>query len=202
MSKGTFIVLEGIDGSGTTTQLRLLSQALRTRGHVVHETAEPTEGPIGQQIRSMLGGSNTPPPAALALLFAADRVDHLHREIEPALHRGEVVLCDRYLVSSLAYQGLDCPPPWLRRINAQARQPDLTLLVAVSSTLARRRVSRRLVHGGAEEIFDHDDVQRRIADAYESLARDPALGVTVVDGSGRIEDVFTCLLSHCERIGL
>lgn len=110
MSTPKFIVLEGIDGSGTTTQLSRVSAALRTLGHRVHETREPTGGRIGKLIREQLSDPSGVSARCLALLFAADRIDHLDREILPALARGEVVVCDRYVMSSLVYQSLDCNP--------------------------------------------------------------------------------------------
>src|SRR5438552_7626627 len=102
------MVIEGIDGAGTTTQTRLLTDWLRGRGLAAHRTREPSDGPIGRLIREILGQ----PPGAMtggpmALLFAADRLDHLAREIEPALARGEQVLCDRYYHSSFAYQAVE-----------------------------------------------------------------------------------------------
>src|SRR5579864_7294663 len=109
--RGLFIVLEGLDGAGTTTQLVRLAERLRRAGERVVATAEPTDGPIGALIRQALrrrlvhrdGRALT--DESLALLFAADRVDHVAGEIEPALARGQHVLCDRYVLSSLAYQG-------------------------------------------------------------------------------------------------
>src|SRR3989442_1021120 len=100
---GRFIVLEGIDGAGTTTQTVELSVALRKDGRKVVVTREPSGRWVGQLIREVLVGQKMFPPAAVALLFAADRLDHLEREIKPALAGGEDVISDRYLLSSLAY---------------------------------------------------------------------------------------------------
>src|SRR6185503_20411145 len=108
--RGALIVLEGVDGAGTTTQVRLLAERLRARGSRVHTTAEPSSGPIGKLLRRALSGRLTDgdaPDAArpswqtLALLFAADRLDHLAREVEPELAAGAIVLCDRYDHSTL-----------------------------------------------------------------------------------------------------
>src|SRR5204862_347715 len=128
VDRGRFIVLEGVDGAGTTTQTRALAAALAARGHIVTTTCQPSDGVIGKLVRSQLRATDDPPdPRALALLFAADRLDHIHRVVEPALARGEVVISDRYVASSWIYQGLACDPQWVRTINAHAPWPDLTL---------------------------------------------------------------------------
>src|SRR5262249_6124956 len=102
---GRFIVLEGIDGAGTTTQRERLAAWLRSLGRSVHPTAEPPSGPSRSLIRTVLNPASGPfDKHAMALLFAADRRDHLHREVEPQLAAGAIVLSDRYLLSSLAYQ--------------------------------------------------------------------------------------------------
>ena len=93
---GRLIVLEGIDGAGTTTQTSRLVAALGARGVAAHATREPTTGPVGRLLREMLGGAHQPvDQTTLGLLFAADRADHLQREIEPELARGTVVVSDR-----------------------------------------------------------------------------------------------------------
>lgn len=117
---GRFIVLEGLDGAGTTTQTERLASLLRSEGHDVVTTREPSDGPVGTMLRQALTGRLGLPqgrgPLAqetLALLFAADRTDHLHARILPALEQGKVVLCDRYVLSSLAYQGASLPMAWV-----------------------------------------------------------------------------------------
>lgn len=102
-----FVVLEGLDGTGTTTQAGLLAEALRARDLRVLLTAEPTDGPIGTVLRAHLRGEITLGPQPTALAFTADRADHLDRTIRPALACGSWVVCDRYLLSTLAYQGAE-----------------------------------------------------------------------------------------------
>jgi dTMP kinase len=118
------VVLEGLDGAGTTTQGRLLADALRADGRTVHLTAEPSGGPIGVLVRQVLkrrivGRDGAPfDPAALALLFAADRLDHAAVEIAPKLAAGVDVVSDRFTLSSLAYQGLDLGDmDWVEAVN-------------------------------------------------------------------------------------
>src|SRR5215471_2535238 len=109
---GCFVVLEGLDGAGTTTQAERLASRLRQAGYAVLVTREPSDGPVGTVLRRALAGGVALPHRGgplsdhtLALLFAADRMDHLCAEILPALGKGQIVLCDRYLLSSYAYQG-------------------------------------------------------------------------------------------------
>ena len=196
--RGCFIVLEGIDGSGTTLQTRALAGRLRERGRQVLETREPTGGVIGALIRERLSvRAAALDPVALALLFAADRVDHIAREVAPALAAGTVVISDRYLLSSLAYQSLDCDPAWIREINARAARPDLTLVLEVPVEVAFDRVQRRMAQGAAvEERFDALALQRRIAGYYRQFRGDPDLGpVRVIDGTAAPEHVTAALLA-------
>lgn len=134
MSK--FVVIEGIDGAGTTTQTERLLDKLLEAGRKTIGTFEPTDGPIGSMIRQILrrrlvnplaDGRHEPVDAdTMTLLFSADRLDHLKNVIEPALSAGTVVVCDRYYFSTIAYQGVDGDRKWIENANAKARQPDLT----------------------------------------------------------------------------
>jgi len=184
MSLGHFIVLEGIDGSGTTTQLQRLADWLIGEGQGVHQTWEPTDNLIGKQIRSLLRGDTGPvEPAVLALLFAADRVDHLAVEIQPNIDQGIHVLCDRYVGSSLAYQGLSLDLNWVRHINARAKQPDLTLYVRVDSDIAMQRIQSR--DGEKRELFERRDLLESIGAAYDrqyNVGGTPPDRVVVLDG--------------------
>jgi dTMP kinase len=192
-----FVVLEGIDGSGTTTQCARLAAILRGRGLDVHETREPSDGAIGKLTRSLLGAHAKTDAQTLALLFAADRLDHVVREIEPALARGATVLCDRYVLSSWAYQSLDCELAWVRTLNERARWPDLTILLDVDAEVAFARVEARRARGeAAEDRWDRLATQERLAASYRALATDPALmGVHVVRGDGSIDEVTAALSS-------
>jgi dTMP kinase len=197
---GRFVVLEGIDGSGTTTQAARLAASLRELGHSVVSTREPSDGPIGVLVRQALtrrlvGLSDR----ALALLFAADRLDHLASVVEPALAAGSVVVSDRYVLSSLAYQGMRLPLAWVEALNAAARPADLTLFLEVDPrTAARRRHGR----GGTEELFDADEVQRAVARAYGRVARKHARAQRVVrvDGRGGADEVAREILGRVRAV--
>lgn len=198
MTAGRFIVLEGIDGAGTTTQRDRISSWLRGLGHLVHPTAEPSSGPVGKLIRSLLQTASGPFDAdAMALLFAADRRDHLVREIEPQLAKGAIVLCDRYVLSSLAYQtatGVSRELVHHANFGGRAggraiRMPDLTLFIDVSVKVAAERRAQR---AGAVEIYDDKGMQERVCAAYH---REVQAYLTeggrceVIDGARSLDDV-------------
>jgi dTMP kinase len=202
---GRFLVLEGLDGAGTTTQAQRLAAWMREQGRRVLVTAEPSCGPAGVLVRQVLtrrvggapegGGFD---PAALALLFAADRLDHLAVEIAPRLAEGWDVVCDRFTLSSLAYQSITCgDAPWVETLNGRARAPDATLFLEVSPRTAMRR---RLAASGSRELFEVPSFQRKVARSYQvGIGRLRALGqrVEVVDGEAPVEDVTATL---AERI--
>ena len=177
------MALEGLDGAGTTTQCALVAAALRQRGLSVHETAEPTNGPIGQVVRRVLGGTLPFQPAVLALLFAADRLDHLQREVWPALATHAVVLSDRYLLSSLAYQSIDLDPPWVATINQFAPPADLTIYLAVPPEECLARLERRQ---RPSEHYEQLDRLRAVHRAYQraiAASRLAGAQVVMVDGT-------------------
>jgi dTMP kinase len=198
---GFFIAVEGIDGSGSTTHVKMLEKALRQRGHQVLPTCEPSNGPIGMLIRQVLQKRLFVPDATgprafawstMALLFAADRMDHLDSAIVPALREGAVVVTDRYDLSSLAYQSLTAPGgdkvvPWIRELNAAALRPDLTVVIDVPAEVAEQR---RKARGGMQEIFDSSELQERLVQVYgraEQLL--PGDALVHVSGIGDVAEV-------------
>ena len=202
MGRGRLIVLEGVDGAGTSTQAGLLADGLRRRGFASHLTREPSDGPVGVLIRQFLSGRLVVPGRTgpchprmetMALLFAADRVDHLEAEIAPNLGDGLTVVSDRYVHSSIAYQTVTAPREfaqaleWVRTVNSRARPPDLVLLLQVSPESASRR---RQLRGGGEEIFEDAALQRKLGDFYAELpSLFPEEPIVVVDGEGSVEAV-------------
>jgi dTMP kinase len=184
MMAGRFIVLEGIDGAGTTTQAELLHQRL---GLAI--TREPSRRSIGRVIREFLAGGDVD-ERAMALLFAADRIDHLRGEIQPELERGQHVVSDRYVLSSIAYQSLFVERAFVVEINRFAPPADLTIFVRVPIDVAEARRAAR----GAVERYDYRAMQERIAAHYEAeLEHVPNL--LVVDGTRSVEEVF----AECRR---
>jgi len=194
-SAGRLIVFEGIDGSGKTEQVRELCRRLSSAGIPHHATREPSDGPVGLLIRGILAGrhriSGDHPMSAdsLALLFAAYRMDHLQREVNPALARGEVVVSDRWYHSSLAYQGTASDVSRILLLNEGARRPDLTILLCVDPVVA---AARRVASGRLPDIFDDDEEQRRIFRGYGRVVDILSLRgerIEVVDGGLGIPDV-------------
>lgn len=190
-----FIALEGIDGSGTTTQAQALRQALENRGLSVTCTAQPSTGSMGKLARSMLGDHESKLPhrgACLALTFAGDRLDHYDRVIAPALAQGDIVLCDRYLLSSWVYQSLDLPLDWVMKLNHFAPWPDLTLFLDLDAHTAHARVNAR---SGAQEIYDRLDLQKALAQSYRELAASHAdRNIVSIPGDAPIQDLCETLL--------
>lgn len=203
---GLLVVVEGIDGAGTTTQARRLGDALSASGAQVHVTREPSDGPIGKLLRDILAGAHAPvDQTTLSLLYAADRADHLQREVEPALARGQLVISDRWYHSSLAYQGTGEELPWIAELNRRARRPDLTVYLDVPPEVA---AERRAGEGRSEEIFDALATQRRVAAGYQTvieMLRDTER-IEVVDGDRPADkvsaDLERLVRGLCQQAGL
>ncbi len=159
-----FVVFEGIDGTGTTTQLRLLEARLSRAGRAVWTTAEPTDSPIGSLIRRVLKGEIRVHPDTVARLFAADRGEHLFGKdgIVERTARGELVVCDRYLFSSLAYQGVSCGDGLPRALNADFPLPELVFHFRIDPSSSFERVKAR----GDLDIYERLEFQHRVSEAY------------------------------------
>lgn len=170
-SEGFFVAFEGGDGAGKTTQIGLLAQVLRARGNEVLLTREPGGTELGTAIRGLLLHGGRVSPRAEALLFAADRAEHVASVIEPALARGGVVISDRYVDSTLAYQGArrELSRAELEALSAFAtggRLPDLTVLLDVSPEVGRSRRS-----GGDDRIeAESDAYHARVREGFLALA--------------------------------
>ncbi|HEX9242564.1 MAG TPA: dTMP kinase [Anaeromyxobacter sp.] len=186
---GRLVVLEGLDGAGTTTQAALLAERLRLEGRRVHLTAEPSSGPVGALIRQVLkgriggGGNRSFDPWALALLFAADRRDHYAAEIAPKLAAGLDVVSDRFTTSSLAYQAADLGDmEWVASVNREAADAGLVVFLRVRPDVALRRRHAASVD---REIFELSAFQRKVARRYEeAIVRQRADGQRVVEVDG------------------
>jgi dTMP kinase len=189
------IVIEGLDGAGTTTQVRRLVEHLNARGQRAHATREPSDGPVGRLIREMLTGGHAIDGQAISqntfgLLFAADRFDHLQREIEPKLTAGTWVVSDRYYHSSLAYQGTGADRDWIAMLNARARKPDITVFLKVKPEIA---AARRMAAGRTQELFEDLQMQREVDAGYRATMDELAAQgerIVIVDGEQSEDDVF------------
>jgi dTMP kinase len=183
--RGKLVSIEGIDGCGKTTHTRLLAEWLRSQGYRVVVTDEPTDGIIGRIIKRALKGEIKIQVPTEALLFAADRVQHVDEVIRPALKAGRIVITERYFYSSLAYQsarGLSMH--WLESINRAALKPNLSILIDLPSDDALQRIkgSRRL------DKFERDlKLQRLVRSNYLRIAR--LRGLKIVNGARNKDEV-------------
>ena len=181
--EGFLICIEGLDCCGKTTQSLRLVEILRGLGFDAVYTAEPSGGEVGSLIRSCILDRRRRVPAVIeAILFAADRLDHVEGVINPMLGEGKIVVSDRYLYSSLAYQGaagLDIG--WLLEINSFAPKPDLAIYIDVPP----ERLVRRLIH--RRSVMEHLEVQREVYKVYRMLVDDGRL--ILVDGDRPIDEV-------------
>ncbi|MBA3463116.1 MAG: dTMP kinase [Deltaproteobacteria bacterium] len=194
------IVLEGLDGAGTTTQAKRLVEHLKAKGGKAHLTREPSDGPIGQLIRQMLTGHHAIPEQSIAqstfgLLFAADRLDHAQREVDVQLADGATVVSDRWYHSSLAYQGTGADRDWISMLNARARKPDLTIFLQVRPEIAAKR---RADAGRVQELFEDMRMQEEVAAGYKAtLSELMSQGerIETIDGEASPDAVFGAIVA-------
>ncbi len=174
-----FIVLEGIDGCGKSTQAKLLAKWLEKEGRGVCLTSEPSGSRIGVFIREILSGKVDVDPKTLALLFSADRYEHLKKEVMPALDKESIVVCERYYHSTIAYQsaqGVD--KEWLQDMNRFVLEPDLVLFLDVLPGLALDRKE-------GKEIFEDKEFLEKVYQEYLNFDE-----LKKIDGTRRYEEVF------------
>ncbi len=196
---GKFIVFEGLDGAGTSTQLAKLQSWLLDHNRSTEATREPSDGPFGAMIRQAVMGRLTLDAVSLALAFASDRADHLfndHHGIATKLDAGRWVLCDRFVLSSLAYQhNKKVPIDWLISINAFVPTPDLTIFVDTSPEVCIERIERR---DSTLELFHNLEELQRVRRNYTKvLARAEFTGqLIVVKGDGPPDEVFEDIYSQ------
>jgi len=188
---GVLIAIEGIDGAGKTTQARGLTRWLNRRGLRAAYTSEPTNGSIGRLVKKHLSRSSKYSEETVALLFAADRLEHLTKFIEPKLRSGITLVADRYLHSSIAYQtAATGRTEWVRMINSQARKPDVSILIDVSVDVALKRLSRK------KFIYEKASFLEKVRSEYLRLVEDGEM--VKVDGEGSKEEVSQRIIEYVE----
>lgn len=204
--RGRFIVFEGIDGSGKTTQARLLANRLEENGASVVMTAEPTELPTGKALREALGGKVKKSECEMAVLFVEDRIAHNIDPvggIEELLESGAWVICDRYYYSTLAYQGQSTDYEWVKSMNLrcpQIRKPDLCIYVDLLPEQSLERISK-----GREtvEIYENIETLSKVREQFLSVIRD--LGETdnicIVDGYRGVDEISEDIYAIVSRLG-
>ena len=195
--RGIFVCIEGIDASGKTTHARKLVENLRGKNFDAVYTTEPTSGEIGKFIRNhVLQGQERVSSIMEALLFAVDRIEHVENTIKPALQEGKTVVSDRYVYSSLAYQGaagLDLK--WIEEINKFAIQPDLTIYIDIPAEVVFERLKRE------KSVMENFQTQHRVREIYLKFVADGKL--TPINGNrpaGEVEkDILETVLRFIEK---
>jgi dTMP kinase len=169
--KGFFVCIEGLDKSGKTTQSILLVEALCKKGFDAIYTTEPSDREIGRFIRKyILQRKDRVPTVIEALLFAADRADHIENEIKPMLKKGKIVVSDRYVYSSLAYQGAaGLSLDWIKGINNQVLKPDLAIYLDVPVEVLIQR------YQSAKSVMEKIDTQKKVEEIYLKLVQEKEL---------------------------
>lgn len=188
VKRGVFIAFEGIDGSGKSTQIQLLSNKLKERGVYCYTTMEPTDSPIGSLIHQVMTGRIKTDNKVIAGLFVADRLDHLLNDINGILSKiqeGTTVITDRYYFSSYAYHSVDMPMEWVIQANAQSKellQPTVTIFIDVNPDTAIERIAKNRFH---QELFEKKSrlvkVREKYLEAFERLKDEEK--VVIINGN-------------------
>ena len=191
---GLFIVFEGIDGGGKSTQIQMLSDFFEGKGYEVERHMEPTKAVIGSLLWDyMKSKSRSFDPETEALLFAADRIEH-GKIIRDALDKGKIVISDRYKHSSLAYQGAaGANVEWMQSLNKHALIPDLVILLDIDPDMSLERVSDR-----AKTVFEENEYLKKVRAEYLRYAEKGEL--VVVNASQGLEDVHKDILDHVKKL--
>lgn len=183
---GKFAVFEGLDGSGLTTQATLLRNYFISKGKDAVLTKEPTEGLIGGLIKACLRKEWSTFPLVLQMLFAADRAHHLNSEIEPALKKGRIVICDRYILSSYAFGSLDVTLPVLKQLNAYFRKPHITIFIDTQPKICIERMKKARPH---VELFEEEHKLEQIRKNFLSM-KNLFPETHIVDGNRAPEEIL------------
>lgn len=203
IKRGKFIVMEGLDGSGKTTQIGLLAAHLKSRGHRVHLTAEPTVSTTGGMLRDALGGVTQKTACELAAMFVLDRIFHNVNPvsgIEKMLAEGYDVICDRYYYSSLAYQGSMTDFEWVKNMNIgcpQIRQPDLCIFLDLDPELCMQRIGADRT---TTEIFEKKETLARVRERYMQIFGSLEDRVAVIDTAPDIETVGRAVCAAADTL--
>ena len=195
LTKGILIVFEGIDGTGKSTQLNLLAEALQSRGYPVIATREPTNGTFGKKIRSLYDKRNQVTKEEELELFLQDRREHVENLLTPCLAEKKIILCDRYYLSTIAYQGaagFDTAEIGLK--NSFAPEPDLALLFHMSSKVSIERITE--IRGDTLNDFEQEETLRKVAQIFDKLSFPY---IRRIDAARSIESIHRSIISLVEE---
>lgn len=194
MEKGLFFAFEGIDGSGKSTQIRMLTEKLRARGLRCHETREPTDGPVGSMVHQIMTGRLQADGRVISSLFAADRLDHLTNPVDglcQTVEQGITVVTDRYYFSSYAYNGVDLEMDWVigcNRLSAELLRPTLHIFLDIPVSTALERIAKNRLH---TELYEKEERLTAVRDNYFKIFdrfRDTE-HVAVIDANADVQTV-------------
>lgn len=205
-SKGNFIVIEGIDGSGKSTQIRLLQEHFRQEGIHCYTTMEPTDSPIGSLIHQIMTGRIKTDNKVIAALFVADRLDHLLNDnngIIAKIEEGTTVIMDRYYFSSYAYQSVDLPMDWIIHANEPCRnilRPTVNIFLDIPPEVAIERIAQNRFH---KELFEEKSrlirTRENYLEAFERLKEEET--IIILDGNRTkqevAEDIWNTIRGIC-----
>jgi dTMP kinase len=205
MKRGLFITFEGIDGSGKSTQVGLLKSKICKTNHACYTTLEPTDGPIGSLLRLVLSGRIKMDERSIAALFAADRLDHINNDISgirDKLLKGTSVICDRYLLSSYAYQSVRTPLDWVMNLNSEAERlvnVDCTVFIDISPDVAIKRIA---LNRGNRDLFETKDRLVAVREKYLELIDmyKSERNILIVDGEASVEEISDTIWEHVSTL--
>ncbi len=203
--RGRFIVFEGIDGAGKTTQIEYLRQVLSRQGRKVYCTAEPTESVTGGLLREALCGLHKRTAGEMAALFVTDRIFHNVNPtngIEKMLSDGIDVICDRYYYSSLAYQGSETDYEWVRAMNLECpeiRRPDLCIFLDLTPEQSMERISRGRV---TQEIYENAERLERVRQTFYAVFKslEKTENIAIINAYGTVERVHQAILERVNAL--
>jgi len=193
--EGKFIVFEGIDGAGLTTQAELLEKYLRNKKYGVVLTKEPTNNLIGGIIRAALKKEWSTSNRTLQLLFSADRAHHLEKEIIPALENGKIVISDRYFISTIAYGMIELEKDWLKALNSKFLLPDIIFIIDVPAEVSIERIKASRF---GFELFEEKKKLEKIRNNFLELSKEYK-NCFVINGNRSIEEVHKEIVKIVEE---
>lgn len=193
---GLFVAFEGLDGSGSSTQVELLVKKLNTLGFSAYGTKEPTNNIIGGLIRGALTHEWKPSSECLQLLYTADRAHHLNREVIPLIKKGNIVVTDRYLFSTIAFGSIDLDKKWLVALNDNFIIPDITFFIKVSPKICLQRIEKSR---SKFELFEEEKKLNKVFKVYNELAKEK-YDIVIIDGERTIEDIEKEVFAHVDKL--
>ena len=205
MKRGLFIVIEGIDGAGKTTQAELLRAHLEAKGRRVVRTAEPTSFPSGVELRAALGGKIKKTECQMAAMFVLDRIAHNTHPtegIEVILNEGYDIICDRYYYSTLAYQGQSTSYEWVKAMNLscpEIRKPDICIYLDLTPAQSLERITKGR---DSVEIYENEETLSRVRNAFFKVFEDIGDGenIAIIDAYRNIEEISSDICAEIDVI--